>query len=175
MKRWYIIGGIIAIVVAVGIYLTRFASHAKRLFVDVSSVKPVAISSMTDLLGGFKLNVGVLLKNFSPTGYNVEQMKINLYTTTENGTTLASQPAPLQEAKYVEANKNTTLDMEFDANINGFADLLINQVKEVNSWDEALSRLMNWVTTGKLGVTVRAKGFVVAEGVKIDIDQKVDI
>ena len=172
-KRAWIVAAIIALVAGIGLYLTRFASHAKRLFVDVASVMPTGVGGVMDLISGFKLNVEVLLKNFSSSAFNVNQLKIDLYS--PNGTKLAEQPAPLQESKHLKPNQNNTLDMEFDANLHGFADLLMNEAKDINSLLDAKDRLMAWVTTGELGVTVVAKGFVQAEGVKIDINEDVQI
>lgn len=176
MKRqWYFITAFLAVLSGVIIYLAKFGSHAKRLFVGVSSIKPQSGQNIASFLGGVKLDVSVLLKNFSPSAFNVEQMKIDIYTTTGNEVKLAGQPAPLDENVTVNPETNTELNLTFDGSIHGFVDLLKNQVSGINSWSDALSRLEQWLTTGELGATVKAKGFVVAEGVKIDINQTVNI
>ena len=171
-KQVYIYIAIGLILAGIAYFLLKKGSHARRLYVDVGDMKPVGTDISAFLGTSFDMKVDVKLQNYSSSAFNIEQLKIDIYT--DNDVKLASQKEPLSEVYTVEPNANNTLTIDMQASLHGIADILTKSGL-IDNTAEAVTRLVDWVTTGNLGLEVKAKGFVVAEGVKININQDVTI
>lgn len=115
-----------------------------------------------------KITLGI--NNYSATQYNLEQVFAELYT--EDGNTLlASQVAPLETITAIKGNTTTKLTT-FDFNVSNLN--VFNFLFSGNK-SAALLAIGKAVLGDKLGKKVMLKGFIRAEGFKVNLAEIIEI
>ena len=139
--------------------------HAKRLKFAVSSVKFPKLN-LSNLFTDIETKVVLLLKNFSSSTFNLEQISIEVFS--PSGKLVAEQKTPLKEAFEIKPNKNNELPLTFLISSSNLKAL----IKEAGGIANVGA---NFITTGEYGIPLHLKGFVVADGVTIDIDEQITV
>jgi len=155
---------VIALIIG-GMYYRKYAA-AKRLKVGLADFqlnqKLVSIDSLTNLSS----TVNLTIDNFSSQKFNIQQSKIELYTTT--GELIASQNSPLSNSTELQANKKNLFRVPIDINPQ-------KALKMVQDQGGIGIVLANKFTTGEYGLDFVIKGFVKANGVVVNINETVSI
>ncbi len=162
MKK--LIGLIILVVVIftskAGMTMFKKYRHAKRLKIGVSKFKLLNLSSQ------IKSKIVLTIGNFSPSAFNINQIKVDIYTT--NGQLLAQQIAPLSESIVLNPNQNNKLPLAYQIN----APILISEIKKLGGVTNVLT---SFLTTGKYGLPIQLKGFVSVGLIDISINQTINV
>lgn len=156
---------------AVGYLYWRKYRQAQKLSFGVDSMTP-NIASVADVSKIFLTgaNIPVTLKpainNFSSSTFKIQQLKLDIYS--EDGKNLlGSQNLPLNQTAMVKPNSKTVLSLNYS----------FNPVAFFNSAGRKLgiSEIVNWYTGKTIGIKFKLVGFVVAEGIKVPLDQTITI
>jgi hypothetical protein len=159
------------ILVAVGYAYWRKYRQAQKLSFGVDGIKP-NVSSVADvskiLLTGANIPVTLkpVINNYSPSTFKIQQLKLDIYS--EDGKNLlGSQNLPLNSTALVQPNSKTVLSLNYS----------FNPVAFFNSAGRKLgiSELVDWYTGKSIGIKLKLSGFVVAEGIKVNLDQVITI
>lgn len=163
MKK-IIVAGIISAISFIAFYYIRLYYSAKKLSVTVDSFK--LMSKLEDILSGFTLRFRLNLGNYSNSTFVISQIKIDAFTQAD--VALASQKSPLAAPISILPNQNNYPEFDFDFSNSGLANLILGG-------GNLLQMAQNFFVNGKFGMQIKLKGFVVAEGFKVDINQIVNI
>ena len=169
-KRNRIIAIVVVILVAISGAYYQLYQRAQRLGFGVDSIKPnFKTSDLISIIAGggsIPTTVTALVKNFSPATFTIKQLQLDIYS--EDGKqSFGSQTLPLSAKKTVDPNSNTPIELKYSINPIAFLD---SEGKKLG-----LSDLAKWFTGQKIGVKLLLKGFVVAEGFKVDINEVITI
>lgn len=139
--------------------------HAQRLKIAVENftIPKINISS---LFTNVPINLTLSLKNFSKSAFNLEQINVEVFSL--SGELIAEQTNPLQESKKLLPNQSNLLPLSFLISPQNFKNL-IRETGGITSVGA------NFLTSGKYGIPLRLKGFVVAEGFKVDINETITV
>ena len=162
MKRF--LGVILLMVLVVagakGWRIFKKIRHARRLKISLAKFKLLKLSTQIDS------NIVLQIGNFSSSTFKINQVSIDLYTTTEE--VLAAQKAPLLSPITITPNKNTLLPIGYKINL----PVALNQLKRIGGIATVAT---NYLTTGKNGLTLVLKGFIEADGVTISINETINV
>ncbi len=162
MKKY--IGLIILIFLVIagkkGVTLFKKFRHAQRLKIGVSKFKLLNISST------IQSNIVLNISNFSNTTFALDQINIDVYTPT--GELLAKQVSPLKAPLFISPNQNTTLPIIYKIN----APILISEIKKQGG---ITSVLANFLTSGKKGIPLILKGFIVSGMIEKSINETLTV
>lgn len=139
--------------------------NAKRLKIGVDGFNLPKLN-LTSLFTSVPININLSLNNFSNSTFNIEQIGVDVFS--PSGKLIAEQTKPLQEVKQILPNQNNILPLAFLISPQNFKDL----IRETGGIANAGA---NFLTTGTYGIPIHLKGFVVAEGITIDIDEKITV
>lgn len=145
-------------------YITKFR-HAKRLKIAVEnfSFPKLNLKSLfSDIQTRVTLNIG----NFSSSTFDVEQINVDVLDAT--GQVVAEQKNPLTKGIQILPNKNNQLALTFLISSNNVRQLIKNAGGTFNVG-------ARFFTSGKYGIPLQLKGFVVAEGITIDINETIEV
>lgn len=173
-KAIWIISIILFAVIAVfAVKKGKKVYDAQKLKVGLSGLK-LKISNITDiisgLLSGFSSEITIRLKNFSNSVFTVNQISVDIYAL--NDVLIANQLIPLNQPINIQPNQNTDLVLSYNITPEGIINIL-KQVKDTGKNYKAL--LEDYLLTKTLGTQIKAKGFIVAEGFKVNIDELISI
>jgi hypothetical protein len=168
MKRIIVLIIIIVVVIILGkkaaTYVTKYR-HAKRLKIRVDDFDFPELdlkSLFSDIQAAVVLGIG----NFSSSTFNVEQINVDVFSST--GQLIAEQKSPLTKGINILPNKDNQLALTFLISSNSIKQLIKNAGGTLNVGARKF-------TTGKYGFPLRLKGFVVAEGFPIDINETIEV
>ncbi len=143
-------------------YYTKYR-HAQRLKISIKEFTLPQLH-LSHVLSDILANVHIHLSNYSNSTFHIEQINVDVYT--PSGKLVAEQAEPLKQAINIRPNKNNTLPLTFYISATN-----INQlIQEAGGITKATA---NYLLRGKYGITFHLKGFVVAEGIPIDINEKI--
>ncbi|SFC33547.1 hypothetical protein SAMN05421780_104300 [Flexibacter flexilis DSM 6793] len=161
------LGLIIALLMAVWEYLQKaFRADQLKPLISSFSVGKLGFSSIQSL----PLKVVMAISNFSPTLYNLQQIQVEIYD--KDGTKLlASQDVPLTQGVSLQPNAQTLIP-ELNFSVSN-----ANVVQYLFSGDKikAAETMLKLAVGEKAGLTLRVKGFIRAEGLKIPLNEEVSI
>ena len=143
----------------------RKYQHAKRIKValDRYSFPELKLSNLlSDILFQVNLSIG----NYSSSQFSVEQVSIEIFS--PSGLLVAEQKEPMSEPLILKPNKNTVLPLTFLMASHRVSDLIRENGGAANVG-------ANYITSGSYGIPLHLKGFVVAEGFKITIDEEIQV
>lgn len=172
-RRYIVIAFVIAIVTIVaGIFGKKYWKKYqafKKTKIETDSFKITnQLSDVTKVLsGGFDARYKLKIGNFSNETLKIEQVSIDVFTTKD--VLLANQVEPLKSPVDILPNQNNIITVNYNIKLSGMLDAL-KDVGITNAWD-----VLNKVMSGKLGIKLHLVGFVVAEGIKIPIDNLIDV
>jgi len=138
---------------------------AKRLKFGVESVDFPKLN-LSSLLSSIETNVELLINNFSGSTFNIEQISIEVLS--PSGKVVAEQKQPLSESFEIAPNQNNLLPLSFLISSQNLK-LLVRESGGIANVGAS------FITTGSYGISLRLQGFVVADGVTIDIDEKLTV
>ncbi|UZO79752.1 hypothetical protein NBT05_12415 [Aquimarina sp. ERC-38] len=134
--------------------------HAGRLQIGVAKFK------IRNLSTTIKSEVILSIGNFSPSTFVIDQIGINIYTTT--GELLATQTNPLPSPITLLPNQNSKLPLTYGIN----TAVLLSQVHKIGGISSILA---NQITEGKNGLPIVLKGFIASGNLTKDIDQPLTV
>jgi Sec-independent protein translocase protein TatA len=173
MRKYIVIG----IVVLAVVYWKKIKSlgelavkaiHAKRLKFSLDSFEFTNGISLTNLASGVPTKVFQKIANFSPSTFTISQINIDVFD--QQGNLLAEQSNPLAEGQAIEIapQKSTILTLSYV--------LSAQKLKQLAKKSGGVLRIIKrFLSRGDYGMTIVLKGFVVAEGIKIDINETMAI
>lgn len=150
---------IVAILVQ-GTRLLRKFHHANRLKINVKRFRLINISS--EISSSIILEVG----NFSKSTFKINQVSIEVFT--KSGEILARPKAPLSKPFKLKPNQNNELPIDFQIS----TPVVLSELKRMGGITSVLS---NFLTSGKYGLELQLRGFIVAQNIKIDINQTINV
>lgn len=139
--------------------------NSKRLKIGIDGFNLPKLN-LTSLFTSIPVNINLSLNNFSNSTFNIEQIGVDVFS--PSGKLIAEQSNPLREAKQLLPNQNNILPLAFLISSQNFKDL----IRETGGVANAGA---NFLTSGNYGVPIHLKGFVVAEGITIDINEKITV
>ena len=139
--------------------------HSKRLKISVRDVK-IPKLNLSSLLSDILAKVHLNIENFSPSNFSIQQISIDIFGT--SGKLVAEQKNPLKEALTLKPNQSNIIALTFLISSHQLAQL----IKEAGGIANVGA---NFLSSGKYGIPIRLKGFVVAENFTIDIDESLTI
>ncbi len=139
--------------------------HSNRLKVGIDSFKLPKLN-LSNLFSDIKADVLIKLNNFSSSSFEIEQLNVEIYSL--SGKLIGEQEKPLAKTAIVQPNKNNLLPLSFLISSQDLQQL----IKEAGGVANVGA---NFLTTGDYGIPLHLKGFVVAEGFTIDIDEKITV
>lgn len=145
-------------------YLTKYR-HAQRIKINVDSFRFPELnlkSLFTDIVTEVTLTVG----NFSSSIFEIDQISVDVLD--ETGELVAEQKTPLAKAIKIKPNQNNALALTFLISSQHVRQL----IKKAGG---AINVGARYLTSGKYGIPLTLKGFVVAEGFTIDINEKITV
>ena len=145
-------------------YLTKYR-HAQRLKIGVDSFSFPKLN-LSSIFNEILVNVIIGVNNFSPSLFNLEQINVEVYS--QSGDLVAEQKSPLLSPIKVQPNRYNTLPLTLLISSHNVAKL----IKESGG---TVSVGASYLTSGSYGIPLHLKGFVVAEGLSIAIDQTIQV
>ena len=125
------------------------------------------------LMGGFTAEIGFKLTNFSTSKFTVNQIKIDCYTLDD--VLIASPVKPMTNKIVIEPNSQPVANLDYFISKEGVVKLLESVGMDISAWAGVG---VNYLKYNKLGLKIKIKGFVQAEGIsilKIPIEEIIDI
>jgi hypothetical protein len=179
--KHYVFIAVVIFSLWVGWYFYNKAKNAKNLEPGIAGFKlKVQIRNVGDLILLFSdiaslsvpAEITVSIKNFSSSEYTVSQMKVDIFT--ESGQLLAGVDKPLSGSVKIIPADTTLIPIDYNLKLNALISLAQKaSVNGSSGQEQAYNLLMNYVSSGKIGVNIVAKGFIVAEGIQINIDETI--
>lgn len=143
-----------------GVALYKKFRHSNRLKVRVRKFKLMNLSSEIDS------NIVLEIGNFSKSTFKINQVSFEVFT--QSGEILARQKAPLQNPITLQPNQNNIIPIAFT--INRY--VALSELKKIGGTSSVIA---NFLTDGKHNLKLNLKGFVVAENIKININQTLNV
>ena len=139
--------------------------HSKRIKVGVDGVSFPKLK-LTNLIGEIATSIKLNIGNFSPSKFEVQQISIDVFD--GKGNLIASPQNPLREPISIEPSQNNIFPLTYL--------LSSQQLKQIIRQAGGVANVgANYLTTGNYGIPLLLKGFVVAEGLKVDINEKITV
>lgn len=167
MKRYIFLFLVFVLVVATTksySYLTKYR-HAQRLRIGVDSFSFPKLN-LSSLFSEVITNVIIGINNFSASTFDIQQIGIEVFS--ESGQLVAEQKSPLSSPIKIEPNMYNTFPLTFLISSHNIRKLIKESGGSVNVG-------ANYLTSGNYGIPLHLKGFVVAEGLSIAIDQTIEV
>ncbi len=139
--------------------------HAKRLKISVEGIRFPKLS-LKNLIGDIALKVRLNLANFSPSSFNLEQVSVDVFN--KAGEQIGTQQNPLREPILINSNQNNLVTTDYLIS----SSAIRNLIRDAGGGGAVAS---NYLTEGKYGIPILLKGFVVAEGVKVEVNEKLEV
>ena len=165
MKKGIVI--IIIIVLATAGYgLYKRLSAARKLKVGVADFKLTQKLLNLKSLDSLTANLSLKIDNFSSEQFNIEQSSIEVYAIT--GEQIAAQTEPLSTDTTLFPDKSNTLTIPIELSAQ-------KALMLINANGGLLQVAQNKALTGDYGIEFIIKGFVKANGLTVDINERVKI
>lgn len=145
-------------------YWRKF-NHSNRLKVGVGSFSFPKLN-LRSLLGDITLAIDITLDNYSSSTFSLEQISIEIYD--KLGRLVAEQIAPLTTPFTIKPNKTNLLPLTLEISSHSIAKLIAQH-------GGTASVGASYLSSGSYGIPLKIKGFAIAEGFRIDIDQQIEI
>lgn len=145
-------------------YLTKYR-HSKKIKVNVDKFRFPDLK-LQNLITDVLTEVTIIIGNFSSSTFDIEQINIDVLD--ETGQLIAEQKNPLPKAIKLLPNQNNALVLTFLISPHHIRQL----IKKAGG---AINVGTRYLTTGKYGIPLQLKGFVVAEGFSKDINEKITV
>jgi len=168
-KIWYFIIGFSVIAIAIGLWLGKKVSAAKKIDFALgdTDVKFISFSE------GFEITAQFILKNFSESKFVVNQLKADIYT--YNDYLIAPQPAPLSAPLEIAPSSNTPVNLTYTLNVASVLQLVLNSGIEKDKGDNIFTIAQRFLETGVIGAKAKVIGFVEVDGLTIKLNETIDI
>ena len=162
--------GIIIIILVIGLGYNgyQFAKkyrHSKRLKFGVGKIRFPKLN-LSSLLTEIPLYIELEITNFSPTTFEINQISVDVHD--ENDTLVAEQKNPLTETLPIHSNKKTSLPLSYA--------ISPQQLTRLIQHSGGIAKVgANFITTGSYNIPIKLKGFIVTEGIALDINETITI
>jgi hypothetical protein len=145
-------------------YVRKFR-HSKRLKVGFSGVKFPKLK-LRSLVSDVPVSIGLIIGNFSPSVFTISQISIDVFD--EENNLIAKPQSPLSESIQLDPNQNNTFPLSYF--------ISAQKIKQIITKAGGITTVgTNYLTSGSYGILLKLKGFVVAEGLKIEIDEMITV
>lgn len=166
---FYIIVALVAIVVVAGLYFfKKYKAATTSLKFAISGFK-LSDYKLKDipkiLVSGIDGTLLALVQNFSNQTFNVTQVDVSIYTA--DNVLVASPKSPMSSAIEIKPNFNNTIPFEYSISSAGLQALF--------KGSNVMALLSQYLSNRTFGKKVYLKGFIISDGIKIDINEVVDI
>jgi hypothetical protein len=145
------------------IYLVRKGSAASKI--EISSISG-KLDTRASSIGNIVVDARIVLSNYSSERIVLNQAKLDVFTVDEENL-IGSQSQPLGENLYIEPKANSILNLRFNVNPKNLVDTVSNNTN--------VTQVINYAFGAKLGKKIKLKGYVIGEGVKVNINEEVEI
>lgn len=139
--------------------------NARNLKLDIGAIQFPALK-LQNLIDDIETKVEVIIKNFSNSVFEIEQISIDVFS--EKGTLIAEQKEPLTQLLRIRPKGNSIIPLSYLISSQSIRKL----VKDSGGAFEVGTRRL---TQGEYGMKLNLKGFVIAEGIKVDINEIVTV
>ena len=140
-------------------------SHAKHLKIGLADFQ-FENFNLSSLFSDVTAHVQVSIDNFSKSVFTIEQIKVDVYS--ESGQLIAEQTEPLSRKRSILSNQKNVLPLSFL--------ISSNKVKTLIKQSGGVVKLgANYLSSGDYGIPIHLKGFIVSEGISIDINEKLTV
>jgi hypothetical protein len=145
-------------------YIRKYR-HSKRIKIGVEGVSFPRLK-LTNLIGEIATSIKLNIGNFSPSKFEIQQISIDVYD--QQGNLIAEPQNPLSEPISIAPSQNNIFPLTYLLSAQKLKQIIRNAggVANVSA---------NYLTTGNYGIPLLLKGFVVAEGLKVDINEKITV
>ena len=148
-----------------GWILFKKYKNSKKLSVGIAGFK-IPKLNLSNLVGEIPIAVKVAIDNFSSSKFTLNQLKIDALD--ENGDLIAYQENPLSDSVKLLPNQKNEVIIRYK--------IAAIKLKElVKSSGGILSVSTSYLTSGQYGIPIHLKGFVEAENITIEVDEKMTI
>ncbi len=163
--------GILAVIVVVFLMFGRKVMNLKKLEFSGVSLKFTKFpKTVIDFLtSDFIARVILKIQNFSNIDYKIQQSALQIYSKKNN--LITSPVKPLENGISLKANANNEIPIEYSFDYTGLI-TLIQDNGLANSVSAAFNVIKNFLVSKTLGTEIIIKGFVVADGITLNINQK---
>ena len=171
MKKFIIISIIVILLIVGFAYLYKKGSGLKKIEVrgigmgvKMSNLNDVFSVASQILKNGIKAECTVEIYNFSNVSYKLDSLKIDVLY---NEYSISKQLETVSNIVIKPGLNKIFLPVEIST-------IGIRQLG-IDTIDEIIELVSNFYSTGKIGKTVTAKGYIVYAGITININEKVEI
>lgn len=137
--------------------------NARNLKFDIGAIQFPTLK-LQNLIDDIETKVEVIIKNFSNSVFDIDQISIDVFS--EKGTLIAEQKEPLYQGIRIRPKGNSIIPLTYLISSQNMRKL----VKDSGGAIEVGTRRL---THGEYGIKINLKGFVIAEGIKVDINETV--
>lgn len=139
--------------------------HSKRLKISFKGIDFPKLK-LTSLISDVPTSVGLNIGNFSPSDFELSQISIDVYDEQDN--LIAEPRSPLSKPIKLKPNQNNTFPLAYLISAQKIKQIIRNAggIATVGT---------NYLTSGSYGILLKLKGFVVAEGLKIEINETITV
>jgi len=169
-KRAVIITSIIVFFVVLYFTVGRKIQNLKKIeFTGASFKFTQTPSSIVNILSeDFVSKVTLKIQNFSNIDYKIDQSNIGIYS--KKGNLIASPTNPINSSIILNKNSNNEIPISYRFDYTS----LITLIKDnglANSFLAAYNVIKSYITTKKLNTEIITKGFIVSNGITININE----
>ena len=145
-------------------YVRKFR-HSKRLKVAFSGIKFPKLK-LSNLISDVPVSVGLNIGNFSPSVFTISQINIDVLDQENN--LIAEPQSPISQSIQLDPNQNNTFPLSYL--------ISAQKIKQIIQKAGGIASVgTNYLTSGSYGIPLLLKGFVVAEGLKIEINEAITV
>lgn len=167
-----LIAGIVIIIAIVGYWLSKKVTAAKRIEIGSVGIRLAEKPTLKSIGSGLKLIVDVEIQNYSKTDIELNQIFVNAKTT--KGNSIANQATPMAESVILANSANTVVSLPYNLDYTGILTVLRDSGK-IKKISDALAVLSSFIQTKTFGIDIVLKGYIVAESIKVNIEETVTI
>jgi hypothetical protein len=130
-------------------------------------------TSVVDLLmSDFIAKVILKIQNFSNIDYTIQQSALQIYS--KKGNLIATPNEPIETGFILKANANNEIPARYKFDYTNIL-TLIEDNGLASSVSSALNVIKNFFTSKTLGTDLIIKGFIVSDGITININQTISV
>ncbi|NQY68527.1 MAG: hypothetical protein HRT72_12510 [Flavobacteriales bacterium] len=139
--------------------------NIKKLSIGIDSFKLPKLN-LKSLFGNIKASVTIGIKNFSESAYSLEQVKVDVFTLA--GDLLGEQSTLLADSVSIVPNEHTAFSLDYS-----IPSVKLQELLQAQGGVAVVA--MRFLDSGKYGIQLVLKGFIVSEGITIDINENITI
>lgn len=168
---------LVGVVAGIGGYFFMKYKNSELLVFEISDVKPdFKITSVFDVIKELAdlivpVIIGVKISNYSPMSFRINQLSIDCFSQIDNSY-IAYNTEPLAQPFDILPNQNNIVYVKYNVKLQ----LLAKEIKGTATLlDKGFQILQSYLSSGKFGVSLKIKGFAIADNIKIKVEEIVNM